>query len=170
MAQDLVHFTTLAENNIKQHVNERALKKDITIKPAYVTHKEAEQETSLFIVATNELKVNFFHTVEMLDAKTSKMMEEAYNRNVRNRKKENYVEFYYKLCDVLDDNEISVIEDNDILATNISILDKFRTRQKSKMELFAIIIYALKLLNILAKISILDVCRVLHSHLYTTPF
>ena len=113
LAQDLVHVTTLAENNIKQHVNERALKKDITFKPAYVTHKEAEQETSPFIVATNELKVKIFQTMEMLDAETSKMMEEAYNRNVKNRKKENYIEFYYKLCDVLDDNEISVVEGND---------------------------------------------------------
>ena len=113
LAQDLVHFATLAENNIKQHVNERALKKDITIKPVYVTHKDSEQETSLLIVATNELKVKIFQTMEMLDAETSKMMEEAYNRNVKNRKKENYIEFYYKLCDVLDDNEISVVEGND---------------------------------------------------------
>ena len=49
----------------------------------------------------------------MLDAEISKMMEEAYNRNVKNRKKENYIEFYYKRCDILDDNKISVIEDND---------------------------------------------------------
>ena len=47
LAQDLVHFTTLAENNIKQYVNERALKKDITSKPVYVILEEAEQETSL---------------------------------------------------------------------------------------------------------------------------
>ena len=49
----------------------------------------------------------------MLDAETSKMMEEAYSRSVKNRKKENYIEFYYRLCDILDDNEVSVIEDND---------------------------------------------------------
>ena len=49
----------------------------------------------------------------MLDVETSKMMEGAYNRNVKNRKKESYIEFYYKLCDILDDNEISVIEDDD---------------------------------------------------------
>ena len=48
LAQYLVHFTT-AENKIEQYVNERALKKDITIKPVYVTHEEAEQETSLFL-------------------------------------------------------------------------------------------------------------------------
>ena len=40
------------------------------------------------------------------------MMEEAHNRNVKKKKKENYVEFYYKLCDTLDENEISVTEDN----------------------------------------------------------
>ena len=67
LAQYLVHFTT-AENKIGQYVNERALKKDITIKPVYVTHEEAEQETSLF--------------------NTSKMMEQGYNRNVKNRKKD----------------------------------------------------------------------------------
>ena len=112
LAQDLVHFTPLAENNMKQYVNERALKKDITIKPVYVTHEEAEQETSLPNVTTNELKVKIFQTLEILDAETSKMMEEAHNRNVKKKKKENYVEFYYKLCDTLDENEISVTEDN----------------------------------------------------------
>ena len=48
----------------------------------------------------------------MLDTETSKMMEEVYNRNVKNRKKENDTELQYKLCDIQDDNEISVIEDN----------------------------------------------------------
>ena len=62
---------------------------------------------------TFELKVKIFQRLEMLDVETSKMMEEAYNRNVKNRKKESYIEFYYKLCDILDDDEISVIEDND---------------------------------------------------------
>ena len=62
---------------------------------------------------TFELKVKIFQRLEMLDVETSKMMEEAYNRNVKNRKKESYIEFYYKLCDILDDNEISVIEDDD---------------------------------------------------------
>ena len=52
LAQDLVHFTTLAENNIKQYVNERALKKDITSKPVYVILEEAEQETSLLNITT----------------------------------------------------------------------------------------------------------------------
>ena len=52
LAQDLVHFTTLAENNIKQYVNERALKKDITSKPVYVILGEAEQETSLLNITT----------------------------------------------------------------------------------------------------------------------
>ena len=113
LAQDLVHFTTLAENNIKQYINGRTLEKDITIKPIYNTHEEAEQETSLLNVTTNELKGKIFQTLKMLDAETSKMMEEAYNRSVKNRKKENYIEFYYKLCDILDDNEVSVIEDND---------------------------------------------------------
>ena len=60
LAQDLVHFITLAENNIKQYLNERALKKYITIKPVYVTHEEAEHETSLLNVTTNELKVKIF--------------------------------------------------------------------------------------------------------------
>ena len=113
LAQGLVHFTTIAENNIKQYINERALENDITIKPIYITHEEAEQETSLLNVTTNEPKVKIFQTLKMLDAETSKMMEEVYNRSVKNRKKENYIEFYYKLCDILDDNEVSVIEDND---------------------------------------------------------
>ena len=52
LAQDLVHFITLAENNIKQYVNERALKKDITSKPVYVILEEAEQETSLLNITT----------------------------------------------------------------------------------------------------------------------
>ena len=52
LAQDLVHFTTLAENNIKQYVNERALKKDITSKPVYIILEEAEQETSLLNITT----------------------------------------------------------------------------------------------------------------------
>ena len=51
-----------------------------------------------------------------------------------------------------------------ILATNINILNKFRTRQKFKMELFAIIV------NILSKSYILDVFRVLHSPQYTNLF
>ena len=51
-----------------------------------------------------------------------------------------------------------------ILATNINILNKFRTRQKFKMELFAIIV------NILSKSSTLDVFRVLHSPQYTNLF
>ena len=50
LAQNVVHFTTLAENNIKQYVKECALKKDIAIKPVYVTHEETEQESLLFSV------------------------------------------------------------------------------------------------------------------------
>ena len=58
-------------------------------------------------------KSKFFQTLGMLDVETSKIMKDVYNRNVKNRKKENYIEFYYKLRNILDDNEISVIEDND---------------------------------------------------------
>ena len=60
LARDLVHFTILAETNIKRYLNERTLKKDITIKPVYATHEEVEQETSLLNVTTNELKVKIF--------------------------------------------------------------------------------------------------------------
>ena len=89
--------------------------------------------------------------MEMLDAETSKMMEEAFNKNVKNRKKKtalnpiiNYAMYWmitkYQLLKIMT-----------ILATYINILTKFITRQKSKMELFAIIVYAFKFLNILAK-------------------
>ena len=47
----------------------------------------------------------------MLDTETLKMMK-VYNRNVKIRKKENDTELHYKLCDIQNDNEISVIEDN----------------------------------------------------------
>ena len=124
LAQNLVHFTTLAENNIKQYINERALEKDITIKPIYITHEEAEQETSLLNVTTNELKVKIFQTLKMLDAETSKMMEEAYNRSVKIAKKKTTLNFIINYAIYWMIMKYQLLKIMTILATNINILTK----------------------------------------------
>ena len=102
LAQYLVHFTT-AENKIEQYVNERAFKKDITIKPVYVTHEEAEQETSLL--------------------NTSKMMEQGYNRNVKNRRKKTKFNFIINYAIYWMIMQYELLKIVTILATNINILN-----------------------------------------------
>lgn len=106
MSEDLVDYSLHAINNINSYVKARVSNTDIEIKPIYVTEEEKVQANSISNMTVKEIKVKIFQVLELLGNETSKVLEEDYRKNVRNKKKEAYVEFYYKLLEHLDDESI----------------------------------------------------------------
>ena len=113
LCTDLVHFSTIAVDNITHYVKKRIHHTDVVIKPVYLTEDESLQANSICNFTINEL---IFQIIEMLDAETSKLREEVFKRTIHNKKKDVHIEFYYKLCDVLDGkskNEEIIPDDNE---------------------------------------------------------
>ena len=103
LSNDLVHFSSLAVENITSYVRSRLQGTRAEIKPIYVTMEEFNEAYSLKNITLLELKKEIFKIIELLDPDTATMQEEVFNRTILKKKKEVHIEFYYKLCEMLED-------------------------------------------------------------------
>ena len=69
----------------------------------YVTKDEFLTGHSIQNLTLSELKKEIFRTLEFLDEESARLQTEVYHKNIKSKRKEVHIEFYYKLCDVLDD-------------------------------------------------------------------
>ena len=78
--------------------------------PVFVTEKEKEEYCSLYKKILKEITTIIFNLIEHLDDGKAKLQREIFDKTVKKKKEEMYIEFLFKLHDDIDspDGEIEV--------------------------------------------------------------
>ena len=106
MSTDLVSFSAIAVENIKQYIDIKQDSDLIRIRPVYVTKQQQSTDNFFENKTTSNIQELIFQKIELLQSsENQKLQEEIYNKTVRNKKKANYIEFYYKLCEVINEED-----------------------------------------------------------------
>ena len=72
----------------------------------YVTKQQQSTDNFFENKTTSNIQELIFQKIELLQSsENQKLQEEIYNKTVINKKKANYIEFYYKLCEVIDEED-----------------------------------------------------------------
>lgn len=110
MSNDLVSFASISVGNIKQYIEAKVKNESTKMVPVYVTQQEYEEGYTIENQTISSLLVQIFRKIEELDAENQKLQEEIFVKTVKNKKKAHYIEFYYKLCE-LNENNIIIDEE-----------------------------------------------------------
>ena len=100
---DLLTFTTTAKENIVTYVTGIINNEDdIKLKAVYVTEEEFLNANKVENLSKNEITFKIFEIMEYFSETDRKIYEDMYKKNVKNKKKEIHVTFYYELRDAFE--------------------------------------------------------------------
>ena len=68
--------------------------------PVYVTKEEYEEANSIVNSTIGDLKIMTFKIIDSLNKDYPSIQQEIYNKSVKGKRKEKYVEYFYTLCEL----------------------------------------------------------------------
>ena len=104
--QDLVNFSTTSQENLSQYIQVRLKgERDFKVQPIYVTLEEYEDANKVENLTKEQLKVKIFELIENIHSEDALFHEESFQKSIKNGSKQKYIDFFYELCEVQDDEE-----------------------------------------------------------------
>ena len=100
MSSDLVRFSSIAVDNIKNYVESKVNNVEVKITLVFVTHEEQEEANCIENKSIKDIQILIYKKMENLES--SHLQEEIFEKTVRNKSKSKYIEFFYKLCEIVD--------------------------------------------------------------------
>ena len=100
MSDELIRFASLAVNNINEYIEAKINKTSDTLTPVYVTKEEYEEANSIENSTIGDLRIMTFKIIDTLNKDDPSIQQEIYNKSVKGKRKEKYVEYFYTLCEL----------------------------------------------------------------------
>ena len=102
--EELVCFEEKAKLNLESYVTHRQTNRNPILKAIPIT-MEAYNNTNAFENLTKEeMKIKIYEILKCLDSDTSANQEERFKSSIKNCSKEAYIEFYYTLLEIVDED------------------------------------------------------------------
>ena len=101
MSDELVSFASIAVKNINEYMEAKINKAAVTMTPVYVTKEKYEATANSIENSTiADLKIMIFKIIDTLNKDDASIQQEIYNKSIKGKKKEKYVEYFYSLCEL----------------------------------------------------------------------
>ena len=81
--------------------------------PVYITKEEYEEANSIENSTIADLKIMLFKIIDTLNKDDASIQQEIYNKSVKGKKKEKYVEYFYSLCELAETANSGELDRND---------------------------------------------------------
>ena len=107
--EELVNFTWEAKERLEEIVKTKFHNHNIKSKSICATRAEFEDQCLIDNFTKNEILVRIYELFEMMEVDSATSKEDIFKKTVKNKSKKNYVSFYYKLQNIL--NETTVVEE-----------------------------------------------------------
>ena len=98
--EDLVHFSSIATENVNKVIEARLSGDIVTLKPVYVTEKDHEEANKIEHLTKDQIKVKLFQIMDTLPTAEGALQQEKFQKLVKNCPKSKYIEFFYEICDL----------------------------------------------------------------------
>ena len=114
LSEELVDFTwKLRENMVKSLKARFEGKGEVKNKSIYVTKIKEEEQKNIENWTKKEITKKIFETLQQMDDNNSRLQEEVFNKTVKSKSKEKYIEFFHKIQDSVCLEEPSCEEEHD---------------------------------------------------------
>ena len=113
MSDELISFDSIAVNNITKYTEAKINKTAVTTTPVYVTKEEYEEANSIENSAIGDLKIMIFKIIDTLNKDDASIQQEIYNKSVKGKKKEKYIEYFYSLDELAETVNSRELDSND---------------------------------------------------------
>ena len=113
MSDELISFASIAVKNINECIEAKINKTAVTMIPVYVTKEEYEEANSIEYSTIADLKIMIFKIIDTLNKDDASIQQEIYNKSIKGKKKEKYVEYFYSLCELAETANSGELDRND---------------------------------------------------------
>ena len=102
MSEDLIKLPSIAVENITNYIKAKIAGKTVKLTPVFVTREEEEEFCSIQNKTKDEIKVLIYKLIETLDKESAKLQCEVFEKTVKRKKKEDYIEFFQSLIEQIE--------------------------------------------------------------------
>ena len=113
MSGEPISFDSIAVNNISEYIEAKINKTAITTTPVYVTMEKYEEANSIENSTIGYLKIMIFKMNDTLNKDDASIQQEIYNKSNKGKRKENYIEYFYSLCELAETKNLEELDSND---------------------------------------------------------
>ena len=100
--EDLVHFSNSAQNNIKSYVTSMLHNDSVKLVPVYVTEQERLNAEKVENMTKSEITIKILEAINIPDdEEMQQFYEERFQKNVKNKNKDSYINFYYEGLEII---------------------------------------------------------------------
>lgn len=116
----LITFANFAENNRLAYIEHQLEGKSIKLDTMPITLTEAQEKLNITSKTNEEINTNILKCIDQLPLDVASVMEDDYKRNVKGKKKDVLVDFYYRVIEEMDD-ELEPVDDIPELANESNL-------------------------------------------------
>ena len=100
--EDLVQFSNNAENNIKSYITSILQSESVKLVPVYVTEQERLDAEKAENMTKAEITIKILEATNILDDEDMQLFhEERFQKNIKNKNKDSYINFYYEVLEII---------------------------------------------------------------------
>ena len=100
--EDLVQFSNNAENNIKSYITSILHSESVKLVPVYVTEQERLDAEKAENMTKAEITIKILEATNILDDEDMQLFhEERFQKNIKNKNKDSYINFYYEVLEII---------------------------------------------------------------------
>ena len=100
--EDLVQFSNNAENNIKSYITSMLHSESVKLVPVYVTEQERLDAEKVENMTKAEITIKILEATNILDDEDMQLFhEERFQKNIKNKNKDSYINFYYEVLEII---------------------------------------------------------------------
>ena len=105
LSDDLLNFGKIGSENLKKYIKGKCEGTQVKLVQIYETEKEKLESEKVENKTIEEIKILIFEIIAEMAAEKQSLHEEIFIKNVKNKTKEKYVEYFYQLRELDNGNQ-----------------------------------------------------------------
>ena len=110
LSEDLLDFEKIGDNNLKKYIYAKCEGTEVKLTKIFVTENEKLESEKVENKTIDEIKRMIYEKIGEMAPEQQSLHEEIFLKNIKNKRKQEHVNYYYELNEIEIDNEIEEIE------------------------------------------------------------
>lgn len=105
LSDDLLNLQSIATENLKKYIEGKSKGNQVKLTQVYVTANEKLENEKVENKTIEEIKVLIFEQISEMTSEQQSLHEEIFVKNVKNKLKQSYINYYYELVEGVNQSE-----------------------------------------------------------------
>ena len=102
LSGDILNLKNIAKDNFDRYVEAKSKGETVKLKLVFATEQEKIESEKVENKTKEEIKVLIFEKISELNAEQQSLHQEIYTKNIKNKKKQSFINYYNELCEVIE--------------------------------------------------------------------